>query len=79
MYWDDSGEMVHIVKVNKKVRCNGCGQFMKLTDAYLMIEHTYLRVHLKEKCISKAYVKAKANHKEFELAIIRAGVKYGKV
>jgi len=65
-------------KSHNRVRCDGCGKYMKLDDMYLMVEYSYLRSHLKEECLTRVYAKAKEKRGEqFEFAALGAK-QYGK-
>lgn len=79
-YWVPEEESVvksPIIKVNKKIRCDSCGKYMKSSTAYIIVEYYYLRCHMKEHCITRIYEKAKQKREEFELAALGAK-QYGK-
>lgn len=81
MMWElvDGVDPIPVIQAVKRIRCDGCGKYMKLNTAYIIVEFSYLRCHMKEECITKLYTKAKEKRGEFELASINTGVKYGKV
>lgn len=81
MIWELAGgvDTTPVIPTVKRIRCDGCGKYMKSSTAYMIVEYSYLRCHMKEECITKLYTKAKEKRGEFELAAINTGVKYGKV
>lgn len=68
----------NVIKTKKaQVKCDGCGKFMKLDGAYVIVENTYFRSHMKEECLTRVYTKAKARREEFEYAAMGAK-QYGR-